>query len=88
VDIAKLREYSLNLEHSTGKHKARVFVSALGLKAKDAEWLREVIRERAVVADAVAEVSSQFGDHLRYGLRIDEDREDGNGPHILDYSYR
>jgi hypothetical protein len=30
VDIAKLRDYSLNNSHPEGKSKARVFLSALG----------------------------------------------------------
>lgn len=34
VDIAKLRDYSLNPEHESGGHKARVFRAALGLKIK------------------------------------------------------
>ena len=35
VDIAKLRDYSLNPTHDVGKHKARVFRSALGLTVDD-----------------------------------------------------
>ena len=31
VDLAKLRDYCLNPQHEEGKHKARVFASALGL---------------------------------------------------------
>lgn len=50
VDIAKLRDYSLDPQHREGKHKARVFDAALGLTKQDAEWLREVllntVRER------------------------------------------
>ena len=37
VDIRKLQEYSLNMEHRTGKNKARVFASALDLTIDDAE---------------------------------------------------
>ncbi len=45
VDIAKLRDYSLNPEHESGGHKARVFRAALGLTLDDAEWLRiELLR--------------------------------------------
>jgi hypothetical protein len=40
VDIAKLRDYSLDPVHPEGKHKARVFASALGLSRNDAVWLR------------------------------------------------
>jgi hypothetical protein len=41
VDITKLRDYSLDVVHKEGKHKARVFASALGLTRNDADWLRE-----------------------------------------------
>jgi hypothetical protein len=41
VDIAKLRDYSLDVVHKEGKHKARVFAAALGLTRNDADWLRE-----------------------------------------------
>ena len=41
VNIAKLRDYSLDAAHEEGKHKARVFASALGLARNDADWLRD-----------------------------------------------
>jgi hypothetical protein len=51
VDIAKLRDYSLNAEHKEGKHKARVFAAALGLAIDDAEWLREKLLKIAKSGD-------------------------------------
>jgi hypothetical protein len=47
VDIAKLRDYSLNAEHKEGKHKARVFAAALGLRIDDAEWLQKKLLDVA-----------------------------------------
>ncbi len=47
VDIFKLRDYCLNRRHEDGKHKARVFASALGLNETDAEWLRDRLLEAA-----------------------------------------
>jgi len=47
VDIAKLNDYCLNPHHEDGKHKARVFRSALGLGRKDAEWLRGKLLQAA-----------------------------------------
>jgi hypothetical protein len=41
VDIAKLRDYALSPTHKEGRHKARVFASALDLSLADAEWLQE-----------------------------------------------
>ncbi len=63
VDIRKLRDYSLNPEHGTGKHKARVFLSALGITAKDADALREIILR------AVVEYEAELGLKDKYGQR-------------------
>jgi hypothetical protein len=41
VDISKLSDYCLNPKHEDGKHKAKVFATALGLTRNDAEWLRD-----------------------------------------------
>ena len=43
VPIDKLLDYCLNPEHPDGKHKARVFRSALNLGIEDAETLRTVL---------------------------------------------
>jgi hypothetical protein len=43
VELRKLRDYCLNLEHSTGKHKARLFSSLLGITAENAEELRQIL---------------------------------------------
>ena len=48
VDIRKLRDYCLNPEHVDGKHKARVFKSALGLRKSDADDLRDTLLEVAI----------------------------------------
>ena len=62
VEIQKLRDYSLNTNHPVGKHKARVFLAALGIMVTDAEWLRERAFEAAINGDAKAQSSSVFGD--------------------------
>lgn len=46
VDIRKLRDYSLDRDHSTGKNKARLFSSILGMTAENAEELRQIILEK------------------------------------------
>ena len=45
IDIAKLRDYSLNPVHPEGKHKARVFAAATGLGTGDAQQLCDMILE-------------------------------------------
>jgi hypothetical protein len=62
VEIAKLRDYSLNPMHDVGKHKARVFQAALGVTIADADWLRERVLEAAHNSEAVAEPKSVFGE--------------------------
>lgn len=57
VDVRKLRHYCLNNEHPRGQHKARVFRSALGWTAEQAEdvqrrLLKAVLREDASFLDA------------------------------------
>lgn len=47
VDPETLRGYCLDPEHIRGRHKARVFASALGMTAEDAEELREILRSAA-----------------------------------------
>jgi hypothetical protein len=61
VPIAKLRDYSLNTAHSEGKHKARVFRSALGFTVKDAEQLRQMILDAILVNDATERTSTAYG---------------------------
>jgi hypothetical protein len=61
VDLAKLRDYSLNPEHESGGHKARVFRAALGLTLDDAGWLRAEVLRIARDGDAAIGELSSFG---------------------------
>ena len=59
----KLRDYVLSSEHEYGKHKARVFASALGIDREDWEYLCDQIASRVEEAE-VSEVRAG-----RYGVR-------------------
>ena len=61
IRIEKLTDYSLNPWHEGGKHKARVFRSALGVTIDDADWLREEILELVLETDARPGRTSGFG---------------------------
>ncbi|QDV35748.1 DUF6883 domain-containing protein [Tautonia plasticadhaerens] len=61
VDPEKLRSYCLNPEHIRGKHKARVFASALGLTVEDAEELRQILRSAASDHDAQPGACDEYG---------------------------
>jgi hypothetical protein len=69
VDIAKLRNYCLDPTHLRGRHKARVFASALGLTADDAEELRQVLLANAAAVDARRIGDDEYGE--RYVLDFD-----------------
>lgn len=62
MDIAKLREYCLNPQHPRGRHKARVFASALNLHQSDAEFLRAELLAAAKVNNAIAGEVDQYGE--------------------------
>jgi hypothetical protein len=52
VPLEKLRDYSLNPLHEEGKHKARVFLAALGFTQADAEELRALVLDAAQTREA------------------------------------
>jgi hypothetical protein len=62
VDREKLTGYCLNPEHPRGKHKARVFATALGFTVENAEELRAALLRAAAIADAQPGASDRFGD--------------------------
>lgn len=66
VDRRKLRDYCLNMSHPEGRHKARVFRSALGLTRDDTDALAEAFLEAARTVDAVQARADQYGQ--RYQL--------------------
>ena len=55
VSREKLERYLLNPEHEVGRHKARVFASALGIRQRDWEYLRNRL-ETAVIEAPVSSV--------------------------------
>lgn len=68
VDIEKLRDYCLSAQHPEGRHKARVFLSALGMGASDAEGLRNLLLVVAADSDNVTLTGSDL-----YGIRYSLD---------------
>ena len=61
VDIVKLRDYCLNPSHVRGRHKARIFASALGLTQADAEFVRESLLQAARTEDAIESDRDDYG---------------------------
>jgi hypothetical protein len=61
VDIRKLKEYCLNTQHRIGKNKAKVFATALGLTADDAEELLSILLKVIEVSDAEIGLKDRYG---------------------------
>lgn len=62
VEMAKLTDYCLSFEHPRGRHKARRFLSALGLTREHAGELRDALLVAAADSDTVvAGESDRFG---------------------------
>lgn len=68
VDIEKLRDYCLSAQHPEGRHKARVFLSALGMSASDADSLRGILLAEAAMNNDVSMVNAD-----KYGCRYSLD---------------
>jgi len=61
VEMEKIRDYCLSLHHSRGRHKARVFLSVLGMTAADSRELRGALTYAALKGDAILGASDQYG---------------------------
>jgi hypothetical protein len=77
VDREKLTGYCLNPEHPRGKHKARVFATALGFTVESADELRAALLAAAATADAQLTASDRFGD--RYVIEFEIKGPQGAG---------
>lgn len=70
VDIAKLRDYSLNPTHEKGKHKARVFRAALGFTEADAEQLRQLVINAALNSEALPGAFTPYGKRFAVDFQV------------------
>ena len=61
VDNQKLAGYCLNLNHADGRHKARVFKSALNLDINNVDELKAALIKAIKNNDAVPENRNQYG---------------------------
>ena len=61
IPESKLSGYCLNINHSKGGAKARVFQSALGLTAADSEELRTFLMQVLIQGDAQLDKQNEYG---------------------------
>jgi len=74
VEVKKLRDYCLSTTHPRGRHKACVFVSALGFTANDSEELREAILSAITTEEAILTERDEYGQ--RYVVDFTMKRQD------------
>ncbi|MEM8643169.1 MAG: DUF6883 domain-containing protein [Cyanobacteria bacterium P01_D01_bin.44] len=61
VDDEKLSGYCLNPFHSDGRHKARVFQSALGLNQENSDDLRSALLGAVQTCEAIPDKRNRYG---------------------------
>ncbi|MGB3311430.1 MAG: DUF6883 domain-containing protein [Nodosilinea sp.] len=61
LPLDKLEGYSLNPNHSEGRHKAIVFQSALGLNLENARELRAALRQALETQEAMPTKRNAYG---------------------------
>ncbi len=71
ADIRKLRDYSLNLTHRTGKHKAHMFATVLGMTADDAEALRDILLRAVRECDAEVRLKDSYGQRYQVDFPLE-----------------
>ena len=67
---SKLHGYCLNPEHPVGKHKAKVFKSALGIEQKDYRRLATQIRSKASKYESIPGVNDEYGQRYTIDMPI------------------
>jgi uncharacterized protein len=72
----KLRDYALSPDHPKGRHKARVFASALGIRQYDWEYLRDRIYE-GLDSAAVTGIRTEGSWGWLYEVRMEIDGLNG-----------
>ncbi|PSN09977.1 hypothetical protein C7271_26840 [filamentous cyanobacterium CCP5] len=61
IDESKLTGYCLNMSHSDGRNKARVFQAALGLTQDNAEELRAALLQAVEAYEAIPAKRNRYG---------------------------
>jgi hypothetical protein len=75
IPIEKLLGYCLNPNHPKGKHKARVFKSALGITADNVEQLVHLIQLAAFQGEVVQSRTTDFGQEFKLDWTVPDHDE-------------
>ena len=72
IPIDKLLGYCLNSDHPKGKHKAKVFKSALGITAENVQLLYQLVQQAAMEGDVVQAQTTEFGQEFKLDWIVPE----------------
>jgi hypothetical protein len=61
IPMDKLTGYCLNPNHPSGRHKAKVFASALGITIENATDLQTLIMQAVISGEVIQQASTEFG---------------------------
>ena len=70
LDLRKIEHYCLNPQHPRGRHKARLFLEALGIQRADASWLRDVLLTAARNSEAIELATDAIGNRWRLDVAV------------------
>ncbi|HCZ15432.1 MAG: hypothetical protein AW09_001807 [Candidatus Accumulibacter phosphatis] len=70
IDLRKLTDYVLNTSHPEGRHKARVFLSSLGITVADGEWLANTILASLWKSEAELQSHIHWGAIYRVDMEV------------------
>jgi hypothetical protein len=70
LEIRKIEDYCLSLDHPRGRHKARLFRELLGVTQADASWLRDVLLDGAHNGEAAELAADAFGGRWRVDVPV------------------
>ena len=70
IEQRKITEYILNPQHSTGKHKARVFESTLGITKDETDFLYQALLEAVQKSDAVMTQEDEYGKRYQIDFNL------------------
>lgn len=70
VDIQKISDYCLNMEHPRGKHKARIFKNALGITSEDTEELIAEIKKQVQKMECMEGEGDEYGQRYTVDVEI------------------
>lgn len=59
----KVTAYALNINHSSGRHKAKLFKARLGITIENREVLIKALLNEAKTGNAIYTKASQYGRH-------------------------